>query len=148
MRLALRPVAKVVGADHPEGAAHPDARAEPDQHPLKPQRAFEAAVDQPAVEADRMAEEQSGTRGQEEHCKGGRRDGEWTEDQRRREHRPVPQRMDRIPPHPARRGIGISGAEGVHGVRIFQDGHVETPEAIKSSLNRLFDGLASGKATA
>ena len=39
-RLALRPVANVVLADHAEGAGHADQRAEIDEQLLEPERAI------------------------------------------------------------------------------------------------------------
>src|ERR1700738_5515886 len=46
LRLALRPVADVVLADHAVGSRHADQRAEIDKQPLEPERTIEGAVNE------------------------------------------------------------------------------------------------------
>src|SRR5690606_3588847 len=48
--LALRPPPQIARADQPQTAAHAHTGADPYENALKPQRALEAPVDQPAVE--------------------------------------------------------------------------------------------------
>jgi hypothetical protein len=59
-RLALAPVAQVVALDHRQRPAHAHQRAQVHHQVVQPGRALEAAVDQPPVEADRMADQQGG----------------------------------------------------------------------------------------
>src|SRR5262249_1055631 len=55
-RLALRPIADVVLADHAVGAGHADQRAAVDEQPFEPERTVVGAVDEPAVHTERMTE--------------------------------------------------------------------------------------------
>ncbi|KAK0343955.1 hypothetical protein LTR94_016398 [Friedmanniomyces endolithicus] len=95
--LALGPVADVVGADHPEGAAHADQGPEPGQDALQPQRAIEAAVDQPTVKSDRMAQQKRRPCHDDEDCDSGEAEGLGAEDQGGGQHGAVPQRVTRVP---------------------------------------------------
>ena len=57
-RLALRPIAEIMKADHADRTGHSDQGAEIDADMLEPPRAFETPVDQATVHPDRMPEAQ------------------------------------------------------------------------------------------
>lgn len=85
--------------------------AHPDQRTFKPRRAFEAAVDQTAVKADRMTDQKRCTRGKQEHGEGGRAEGQRPEGQGACEHAAVPDGMDRVPDDAAGDGIASRGLD-------------------------------------
>jgi hypothetical protein len=120
-RLALRPVAEVVDLQNADRAGHADDDAEIDQHMLQPFRAIEAPVDQPAVHADRVAEQQGhvGQCGEDQHrrhVRGAGRTGQRDEQQRA-----VPERLCGRPDNAARRGVSVvrqnAKNRGTHGGR-------------------------------
>ncbi|MNY22949.1 hypothetical protein D3C86_1565910 [compost metagenome] len=88
--LTLRPVTQVVGADHPEGTAHAHQRSDPDQQPFQPQGTVEAAVDQPPVKPNRMAEQQGGARQDDENGECAQAEGHKSKCQGDRQHGAVP----------------------------------------------------------
>ena len=67
-RLTLRPVAKIVQADHAERPGHADQRAEINANPFQPERAIEALVDQLAMHADGVTEAERDAAGHNEKC--------------------------------------------------------------------------------
>jgi hypothetical protein len=107
-----------VESDRPYRAAHADQGSEIDEAPLEPFGAVEAAVDQAAVEADRMAGAQRHAGGEKKDEEGVPGEGEGTEDQRGGQHPAVPQRSAGIPEH-----LALDRAGGVEtGQRIDLEG--------------------------
>jgi hypothetical protein len=69
-RLALRPVAEIVKADHADRPSHSDQRAEIDAQTFEPKRAVEARMNESPVHADRMPETQRHRAGRDEKQEG------------------------------------------------------------------------------
>ncbi len=96
-RLALRPVADVMGVDHAERPGHADEHPEIDEDALEPERRLERTMNQQPVHADRMAEaDRQGCESDEDRkCLQGKR--HWCADERHDRHAADPQRLARSP---------------------------------------------------
>ena len=104
--LALCPVAQIVNAHHPDRSRHADEHAQIDEEMFEPERTGEAAVDQPPVQAERVARAECDGGGEDKQRERARGEGERPGDKRRGGHRANPKGLRRCPADASRDWIG------------------------------------------
>jgi hypothetical protein len=98
IRQALRIVAHFVLPKEANGTCEPDLDAKIRQEVLEPLRALEAIVDELAVVAERVSEQQYDGGGADKNRKGRPTERETATNQSTRRHADEPERLDRRPP--------------------------------------------------